>query len=307
MKSETTRAPHAGRALKVARGTSGAAADRCLQTNAAVATAAPPSSHGAADDTTLVSGSADANVTITQPSAAPSSSAPPRSTVRAVAGQVRSATSGRGAVSSRTTKAAASAYVRRAAGLVAYTSPTTGRNSLPSSTSSRSAAGLASVAASEATARTARTAPAMSGSPGEGGRGRSARAPRVRPVAAIAPARASPAAQLSQKIARQSAIASTAAPYSGPSTLPSSWTAPTMPSGTPRRRGGQRSATSASVAGTRPPPPTPWRNRPATIGTRPSAAAVTTEPTANSTSEPTSTGRRPRRSAMRPTNGSTAT
>src|ERR1035437_8047028 len=65
-----------------------------------------------------------------------------------------------------------------------------------------------------------------------------------------------PSQTLSQKIARQSATASTAAPSNGPRTLPSSWTAPTTPSGVPRRFAGHRSATSASVAGTSPPPNT---------------------------------------------------
>ena len=72
----------------------------------------------------------------------------------------------------------------------------------------------------------------------------------------------------SQKIARQSPTARTTAPYNGPRTAPSSCTAPTTPSGRPRFSGGQRSATSASVAGTSPPPPTPWMNRPVTIDGR---------------------------------------
>ncbi len=54
----------------------------------------------------------------------------------------------------------------------------------------------------------------------------------------MAAASTSPTARLIRKIARQSAKASTAAPYSGPTTLPISWTAETSPSGTPRRSRG---------------------------------------------------------------------
>ncbi len=67
------------------------------------------------------------------------------------------------------------------------------------------------------------------------------------------------------------------------------------------------SATSARVAGTRPPPPTPWRNRPTTMLVRSYEAAVTSEPSAKTTSDPTRTGSRPRRSAIRPIRGSIAT
>ena len=55
---------------------------------------------------------------------------------------------------------------------------------------------------------------------------------------ASAATRTRPPATLSAKIARQSATASTSAPYNGPTTLPSSCTAPTIPSGTPRLAGG---------------------------------------------------------------------
>ena len=51
----------------------------------------------------------------------------------------------------------------------------------------------------------------------------------------------------------------------------------------------------------------PGGTRPATIDGRSYAAAVTSEPSAKTTSEPTSTGSRPRRSAIRPISGSTAT
>ena len=127
------------------------------------------------------------------------------------------------------------------------------------------------------------------------------------PAARRATASTSPATRFSAKIASHSETARITAPYSGPTTLPSSWTAPTTPSGTPRRAGGYRSATSARVAGTRPPPPTPWRNRPVTMLGRSYAAAVTSEPRAKTTSDPTSTGSRPRRSATRPISGSIAT
>ena len=56
--------------------------------------------------------------------------------------------------------------------------------------------------------------------------------------ARIATARTRPTARLIAKIARQSDTASTAAPKSGPSTEPISWTAETTPSGIPRRSTG---------------------------------------------------------------------
>ena len=80
-----------------------------------------------------------------------------------------------------------------------------------------------------------------------------------RPRGPRAPARAS---MLSQKITRQSATARTTAPKTGPRTSRAPGPRPTTPSGVPRRPAGQRSATRARVAGTRPPPPMPWRTRP---------------------------------------------
>src|SRR5699024_12547014 len=81
----------------------------------------------------------------------------------------------------------------------------------------------------------------------------------VRPVGAnlyaLALPDALPISAFIQKRSRQSPSARITAPYRGPSTLPSSWTAPTTPSGSPRRSGGQASATSARVGGIRPPPP----------------------------------------------------
>ena len=124
--------------------------------------------------------------------------------------------------------------------------------------------------------------------------------------AAIPDGQPEPEQRLSQKIARQSATASTAAPASGPRTAPASCTAPTTPSGSDRRSGGQRSATSASVAGTSPPAPMPCSPRPRTAAPSETAVAVSSEPSANSSRQPTSTGTRPRRSASRPSSGSVA-
>jgi hypothetical protein len=70
---------------------------------------------------------------------------------------------------------------------------------------------------------------------------------------------------LSQKIARQSETASTAAPASGPSTAPASCTAPTTPRGSARRSGGHRSATRASVAALQ---AAPEHRRPEPVGGR---------------------------------------
>ena len=48
----------------------------------------------------------------------------------------------------------------------------------------------------------------------------------------------SPTTRLIAKMTRQSETARITAPYSGPITLPSSWTADTTPRGTPRRSAG---------------------------------------------------------------------
>ncbi len=98
-----------------------------------------------------------------------------------------------------------------------------------------------------------------------------------------------------------------AAPYSGPTTLPISCTAPTTPSGTPRRRGGHRSATSASVTGTSPPPPAPCTVRPSTMTQSVFADAVSSDPAAKASRQKARTGPRPKMSDRRPSSGSTAT
>ncbi|OLT18074.1 hypothetical protein BJF80_01985 [Serinicoccus sp. CUA-874] len=116
----------------------------------------------------------------------------------------------------------------------------------------------------------------------------------------------SPSATLSQKISRHPATARTSAPSSGPTTEPISCTAPTTPSGIPRRPGGQRSATSARVAGTRPPPPRPWRKRPPTMTGSSTAAAVTAEPMTKTTRHHSRIRRRSTRSDTRPMSGRTA-
>ena len=120
------------------------------------------------------------------------------------------------------------------------------------------------------------------------------------------PPRTTVTGTLIQKIARQDATATIAAPYSGPATLPSSWRAPTRPRGKPRASGGQRAATMAWVTGTSPPPPTPWRARPATTTGRAWAVAVTTEPIPKALRHPANTGSVPARSAKRPIRGRTA-
>jgi hypothetical protein len=133
------------------------------------------------------------------------------------------------------------------------------------------------------------------------------RAPSPPPVRTMRTASTTPRIALSQKIIRQSETASTAAPSSGPSTDPSSCTAPTTPSGMPRRSAGHRSATIASVAGTNPPPPTPWTTRPATSVGRSVARAVTAEPTTKIARHQSRTRWRELRSAIRPMSGRTAT
>ena len=63
----------------------------------------------------------------------------------------------------------------------------------------------------------------------------------------------------------------------------------------------------ASVTGTNPPPPTPWRARPTTAPVRSWADAVTSDPKANTRRHPAKTGARPRMSESRPSSGSSAT
>ncbi len=71
-----------------------------------------------------------------------------------------------------------------------------------------------------------------------------------------------------------------AAPYRGPSTLPSSWADPTAPSATGRSSSSHRSPIRAMVMGSSAPPATPCTARPATSQGTVSPSAVTTEPTA---------------------------
>ena len=123
----------------------------------------------------------------------------------------------------------------------------------------------------------------------------------------MAPASTMPARALSQKIARQSETSRMAAPRTGPSTDPSSWTAPTTPSGKPRVSAGHLAATIARVAGTSPPPPTPCTTRPATRTVRSEASAVTADPTTKMARQPRRTRCLSSRSASRPIRGSTAT
>ena len=101
--------------------------------------------------------------------------------------------------------------------------------------------------------------------------------------------------------------AATATPYSVPSTLPSSWAAPTTPKAVDRRCSAHRSATSAIVTGSRAPPATPCSTRPPTSSGRPTAMAVTADPIANPTRQPCSTSRLPKRSESWASSGIPAT
>lgn len=98
-------------------------------------------------------------------------------------------------------------------------------------------------------------------------------------------------------------------PYSGPSTLPSSWAAPMPPSTPARLRCAHRSAPSASVTGSSAPLATPWMVRPPISRWKSPqcpASAVTTEPTMNSARLTCSTSLRPNRSDARPSSGMAA-
>ncbi len=92
-------------------------------------------------------------------------------------------------------------------------------------------------------------------------------------------------------------------PYSGPSTLPSSWEAPIPPSTPARLRSDHKSAPSARVTGSSAPLATPWMVRPTTSMCRSPESAVTTDPIANAARLACSTSLRPNRSEARPSNG----
>ena len=94
-----------------------------------------------------------------------------------------------------------------------------------------------------------------------------------------------------------------AMPYIGPSTLPSSWAAPTPPSTAARLRAAHRSAASASVTGSSAPLAVPWMTRPMTSVVRSLDSAVTTDPTANPARLTCSSSLRPNRSDARPSSG----
>ena len=250
------------------------------------------------------------------PSATATSRAPNRSTRRRVAHQ-------RGAVTTARRPRTASAVIP--IGATRGEVPTTGTNGAPSVTSVTSAGGCARVShanpspsAVSSQTRTRRPIPDSAPRPRTPGPrdddrdgtadgradGRAGRTPT--PRARTAAYRIRPAATLNQKIARQPDHARITAPSTGPSTEPSSCTAPTTPKGVPRRSAGHRSATSASVAGTSPPPPIPWSTRPPTSTPRSVASAVTADPATKTTRQPRSTRRRSRRSERRPMSGSTA-
>src|SRR6266545_752223 len=280
----TTSAPQAARGPSSPVGTMARGVRRCHHQKVTANSAAATSSHGPAGAISSRSGSAIAKARTTPARAKPSSAAPVRSTARNVVPRPAPRIDS-------TAHSANSTSVATPIGVASRDSPANGTNGTPRVNDVASRAGATRVSASETHASTPVTT-------ASGRRG--ATAPCSRTASRTATIR------LIQKIQRQFATASTAAPNSGPSTEPSSWTAPTTPSGRPRRCAGHRSATSASVAGTRPPPPTPCRNRPVTTSDRSYDEAVISEPTANSSNAPTSTGVRPTTSAIRPISGSTA-
>ena len=95
-------------------------------------------------------------------------------------------------------------------------------------------------------------------------------------------------------------------PYSGPSTLPSSWAAPMPPSTAARLRCDHRSAASANVTGSSAPLAVPWMKRPIISIVRSPDSAVTTDPAAKPTRLSSSISLRPNRSEARPRSGMAA-
>ena len=94
-----------------------------------------------------------------------------------------------------------------------------------------------------------------------------------------------------------------AMPYIGPSTLPSSCAAPMPPSTPARLRAAHRSAASASVTGSSAPLAAPWMTRPMTRTVRSVDSAVMIEPIAKPARLTCSSILRPNRSDARPSSG----
>ena len=184
---------------------------------------------------------------------------------------------------------------------MSHVTPSHGVYRRPKVTESTSGSGAATASAP------ARRETTANASPGQSIRVRvvASRAPRV--TQTNAPVSIAAMGTLSQKIVRHVLTVRMSAPYSGPATLPSSCAAPIAPSGTPRRAAGHRSATSARVTGTSPPPPSPCSARPATAEARSWADAVTSEPAAKTARQPRRTGRLPALSASLPRSGITTT
>ena len=95
----------------------------------------------------------------------------------------------------------------------------------------------------------------------------------------------------------------TAMPYSGPSTLPSSWAAPMPPSTAARLRADHRSAASASVTGSSAPLAVPWIGAPDDQGQQVIGQRGDDRADANPARLTCSTILRPNRSEARPSSG----
>ena len=161
-KNDTTSAPQAGRDPRAPRGTSGRGAVRWRHQNPAKAAAASGSSQGALGEIAALSGSAEANATMTAPRPTVSISAPRRSVSRPRPAQPRQSSSGRRAVASRTRNSAARPNVVRAIGVSHRDSPTTGRKARPLVTPVTSASGSSITRARPARASSPRPSPTTS-------------------------------------------------------------------------------------------------------------------------------------------------
>ena len=164
--------------------------------------------------------------------------------------QLGRSTSGRRAVAQRTTNSSAALIATAPIGVSQRPSPANGMNSWPQVRSRSSWDGRTKTSAPATRAIEARNSSADEVREAWLARctqPRASRGARILRVGDRTPdtcvcdgvaARTSPTARLIKKIVRQSATASTSAPKSGPMTLPASWTADTMPSGTARRSAG---------------------------------------------------------------------
>ena len=239
-KKLTTREPHAGRTENAWCGTNGLGERRLCSANSTVPTAERARYHGPAGERTCTSGLAVANARMIPPRATESRPAPTRSASRSDPHQSRTSTSGAAASSNRATNAAASSRV---------TTPTRENQREPPPANGTKGAPRATEVTSRSgcriTSSIAVSASPPSSTPTQSSRRALHRVPWWRAPTGVvgaseatAAASTRPTARLIQKMSRQSPKASTTAPYNGPSTLPSSCTAPTTPSGTPRRSTG---------------------------------------------------------------------